>query len=136
MGSKELLNNMCNMCEKKMLEDKKLCPWRRISNDYCDEYENIKQYLDKLEEQVSTLDNSVNNLLLDLDIAREENNKLKMAIEILKDKINYYKKMLYSKECVDKNLKGKHSLLGLANRNGQEIALNTILVILNEVLDC
>lgn len=88
MGSKELLNNMCNMCEKRMLEDKKLCPWRRISNDYCDEYENIKQYLDKLEEQVSILDNSVNNLALDLDIAREENNKLKKLIKFLGEQLS------------------------------------------------
>lgn len=127
MGSKELLNNMCNMCEKKMLEDKKLCPWRRISNDYCDEYENIKQYLDKLEEQVSTLDNSVNNLLLDLDIAKEENNKLKKVIEILNDSLEF------EVDLYNHNLITCLGTIAIINAD-----INTIndLELLSEVLDC
>lgn len=127
MGSKELLNNMCNMCEKKMLEDKKLCLWRRISNDYCDEYENIKQYLDKLEEQVSTLDNSVNNLLLDLDIAKEENNKLKKVIEILNDSLEF------EVDLYNHNLITCLGTIAIINAD-----INTIkdLELLSEVLDC
>lgn len=50
MTSKEALKNFCNICEKNTLKDKKLCPWRSISNDYCDEYENIKKDLERLEE--------------------------------------------------------------------------------------
>lgn len=42
--------------------------------------------LEELEEQVAALDNSANNLALDLDISREENSKLKKAIDILKNK--------------------------------------------------
>lgn len=127
MGSKELLNNMCNMCEKKMLEDKKLCPWRRISNDYCDEYENIKQYLDKLEEQVSTLDNSVNNLALDLDIAREENNKLKKLIKFLGEQLG----LVFDLDNYD-----LITCLGTIAIINADINMIKDLELLKEVLDC
>ena len=54
---------------------------------------------------------------------------------ILKDTINSYLKTLYSKEYIETHIKGKYSNLGIANRNGQEKALNTILELLKEYLD-
>lgn len=83
MTSKEVLKNFCNICEKNTLKDKKLCPWRSISNDYCDKYESINKDLDRLE--VLEKEKKNREILLE-----QENNKLKKAIEILKNKLGLY----------------------------------------------
>ena len=50
MNSKEALKSMCNHCEKLSIRDGFIgCPYRCISNDYCEEFEIIKKELKALE---------------------------------------------------------------------------------------
>ena len=50
MNSKEALKSMCNHCEKLSIKDSFFgCPYRDISNDYCEEFETIKKDLKVLE---------------------------------------------------------------------------------------
>lgn len=37
-----LLKQLCKHCEGTLNQCEKLCPWRSISNDYCDEYESLR----------------------------------------------------------------------------------------------
>ena len=49
MNSKEALKSMCNHCEKLSIRDGFIgCPFRNISNDYCEEFETIKKDLELL----------------------------------------------------------------------------------------
>ena len=49
MTSKEALKSMCNHCEKLSIRDGFIgCPYRCISNDYCEEFETIKRDLEVL----------------------------------------------------------------------------------------
>ena len=59
MTSKEALRNMCENCEKEKGARKQRCPFRSISNDYCDEYETIEKdlkYKDLLFEFIDLLE--------------------------------------------------------------------------------
>lgn len=50
MNSKEALKSMCHHCEKLSIRDGFIgCPFRNISNDYCEEFETIKKDLEVLE---------------------------------------------------------------------------------------
>ena len=50
MTSKEALKSMCNHCEKLSIRDGFIgCPFRNISNDYCEEFETIEKELKVLE---------------------------------------------------------------------------------------
>ena len=50
MTSKEALKYLCNHCEKLSIRDGFIgCPFRNISNDYCEEFETIKKDLEVLE---------------------------------------------------------------------------------------
>ena len=50
MTNKEALKSMCNHCEKLSIRDGFIgCPYRNISNDYCEEFETIKKALEVLE---------------------------------------------------------------------------------------
>ena len=50
MTIKEALKSMCNHCEKLSIRDGFIgCPYRCISNDYCEEFETIKKDLEVLE---------------------------------------------------------------------------------------
>ena len=50
MTSKEALKSMCNHCEKLSIRDGFIgCPYRCISNDYCEEFETIEKDLEVLE---------------------------------------------------------------------------------------
>ena len=51
MNSKEALKSLCNHCEKLSIRDGFIgCPFRNISNDYCEEFELIKKDLKVLEQ--------------------------------------------------------------------------------------
>ena len=45
----ELLNNMCKHCECLLNSCGKLCAYRSIDNDYCDEYEKLKGAIEQNE---------------------------------------------------------------------------------------
>lgn len=50
MTSKEFLKSLCNHCEKLSIRDGFIgCPFRNISNDYCEEFETIEKELKVLE---------------------------------------------------------------------------------------
>lgn len=49
MNSKDALKSLCEHCEKLSIRDGFIgCPYRRISNDYCEDYEIIKKDLEEL----------------------------------------------------------------------------------------
>ena len=50
MSCKQALKRLCNHCEKLSIRDGFIgCPYRCISNDYCEEFETIKKDLEVLE---------------------------------------------------------------------------------------
>lgn len=50
MNNKEALKSLCNHCEKLSIRDGFIgCPFRNISNDYCEEFETIEKDLEILE---------------------------------------------------------------------------------------
>ena len=50
MTSNEALKSLCNHCEKLSIRDGFIgCPFRNISNDYCEEFETIKKDLEVVE---------------------------------------------------------------------------------------
>ena len=49
MTSKEALKSICLECEKEKGVNKVACPFRSISNDYCEEFETIEKELKVLE---------------------------------------------------------------------------------------
>ena len=49
MNSVEALRNICYECERDMSISKIRCPFRSISNEFCEEYELIKKDLEILE---------------------------------------------------------------------------------------
>ena len=49
MTSKEALKSICLECEMEKGKNKTVCPFRSISNDYCEEYEKIEKDLEVLE---------------------------------------------------------------------------------------
>lgn len=51
MRSKEALKSLCNHCEKLSIRDGFIgCPYRCISNDYCEDFETIEKDLEILEQ--------------------------------------------------------------------------------------
>ena len=50
MKSKEALKSICLECEREKGKNKIACPFRSISNEYCEEYDTIEKDLDQLEE--------------------------------------------------------------------------------------
>lgn len=48
MISKEALKNICSNCEIEKAKNKVRCPFRSISNEYCDEYMKIEKDLEVL----------------------------------------------------------------------------------------
>ena len=49
MTSIEALKKLCDNCEQKMLHNNQRCPFRSISNDYCEEFEIIEKDLSFVE---------------------------------------------------------------------------------------
>ena len=45
MTSKEALKEICSKCEEAKAKQGIRCPFRSISNDYCEEYETIEKEL-------------------------------------------------------------------------------------------
>ena len=49
MASKEALKSICLECEREKGKNKIACPFRSISNEYCEEYDTIEKDLERLE---------------------------------------------------------------------------------------
>lgn len=81
MKSIEALNEMCLNCEKEKATRLQRCPFRSISNDYCEEYEAIEKELkqheklkifiykekEKIDEQIKELDPDYNEPISDCE---------------------------------------------------------------------
>ena len=79
MKSKEALKSICLECEREKGKNKIACPFRSISNEYCEEYDTIEKDLDRLE----SLERQNELLKKDLKEYHELNKNLEM-LEILK----------------------------------------------------
>ena len=81
MTSKEALKSMCNHCEKLSIRDGFIgCPYRNISNDYCEEFETIKKDLKVLE---------ILKTYIDYYTYRDTDNQSSINIVIHEDVKNY-----------------------------------------------
>ena len=49
MTNKEALKSICLECEREKGKNKIACPFRSISNEYCEEYDTIEKDLERLE---------------------------------------------------------------------------------------
>ena len=49
MTSKEALEQMCDTCECHLLLSHRVCHYKRLSNDHCDEYKKVKEDLEVLD---------------------------------------------------------------------------------------
>lgn len=47
----QLLKELCSHCESNLNECNKGCAWRSLSNEYCEEYEKLKEGIEKLKEK-------------------------------------------------------------------------------------
>ena len=47
----KLLKELCNNCENNLNECNKGCAFRSLSNEYCEEYEQLKDAIKKLKEE-------------------------------------------------------------------------------------
>lgn len=65
-GSEEL-RKICSECERHLALSQKRCPFRSISNEYCDEYENVKKELQKPQELYNKIKQKRDNALNDLE---------------------------------------------------------------------
>ena len=94
MNSLMALRSICYECEKNMAINKNRCPFRSISNEFCEEYELIKKDLEiaqilknRMSVESGTFENNNNEVVeyeyiacngWDLDIEnKEEYNKIK-----------------------------------------------------------
>ena len=73
MTSKEALKSMCNHCEKLSIRDGFIgCPYRCISNDYCEEFEVIKKELEVLDIIKESIKEKLNEILELCELTEEK----------------------------------------------------------------
>ena len=114
MASKEALKSICLECEREKGKNKIACPFRSISNEYCEEYDTIEKDLDRLEslekqnellkkdlkEYQAYIKKSVEehykDFMSDYDLLLKENYGLNKKVEILEriKKRGYYPRTL------------------------------------------
>ena len=114
MASKEALKSICLECEREKGKNKIACPFRSISNEYCEEYDTIEKDLDRLEslEKQNELlkkdlkeyqayikkgvEEHYEDFMSDYDLLLKENYGLNKKVEILEriKKRGYYPRTL------------------------------------------
>jgi hypothetical protein len=90
MNSKECLKHICDECQINAGKIQVACPFRSISNEYCDKYETIKKDLDRLkqlEKENQGVKDDNTRLWHSIEYANNEIAKLKKAIDILKENL-------------------------------------------------
>lgn len=97
MTSKEALESICLECEREKGKNKIACPFRSISNEYCEEYDTIEKDLDRLE----SLEKQ--NELLKKDLKEYQAHIKKGVEEHYKDFMSDYDLLL--QECQELNKK-------------------------------
>ena len=125
MTSKEALKSICLECEREKGKNKIACPFRSISNEYCEEYDTIEKDLERLEslEKQNELlkkdlkeyqayikkgvEEHYKDFMSDYDLLLQENYELNKKLEILE----IIKKSITHKEnhtyVLNKKLKGQ-----------------------------
>lgn len=88
MTSKESLKSICLKCEREKAKNKIACPFRSISNEYCEEYDTIEKDLDLLSRLV------VENGLLKKDLIDYQEYIKKGVEEHYKDFMSDYDLLL------------------------------------------
>ena len=142
MNSKECLKHICDECQKNAGKIQVACPFRSISNEYCDEYETIKQSLDRLEQlekENQELRKAVKSWNENGGKLIRENTKLKKALDILKSAFiiefkdsqpDYFEKF-YTIKLTEYNTIKCESVIGVFEECEKEDY-----ELLKEVLDC
>ena len=110
MTSKEALKSICLECEREKGKNKIACPFRSISNEYCEEYDTIEKDLDRLEslERENKLlkkdlkeyqayikkgvEEHYEDFVSDYDLLLQENYELNKKLEILEILKKHYDK--------------------------------------------
>lgn len=110
MASKEALKSICLECEREKGKNKIACPFRSISNEYCEEYDTIEKDLDRLESlerQNEVLKRDLKqyqeyikkgvqehyeDFMSDYDLLLQENYELNKKLEILEILKKHYDK--------------------------------------------
>ena len=110
MTSKEALKSICLECEREKGKNKIACPFRSISNEYCEEYDTIEKDLERLEslEKQNELlkkdlkeyqayikkgvEEHYEDFLSDYDLLLQENYELNKKLEILEILKKHYDK--------------------------------------------
>ena len=110
MKSKEALKSICLECEREKGKNKIACPFRSISNEYCEEYDTIEKDLDRLEslEKQNELlkkdlkeyqayikkgvEDHYKDFMSDYDLLLQENYELNKKLEILEILKKHYDK--------------------------------------------
>ena len=98
MTSKEALKSICLECEREKGKNKIACPFRSISNEYCEEYDTIEKDLDRLE----SLERQ--NELLKKDLKEYQAHIKKGVEEHYKDFMSDYDLLLEEYHELNKNL--------------------------------
>ena len=98
MTSKEALKSICLECERYKGKIQVRCPFRSISNDYCEEYETIEKDLERLE----SLEKQ--NELLKKDLKEYQEYIKKGVEEHYKDFVSDYDLLLEGYHELNKNL--------------------------------
>ena len=99
IASKEALKSICLECEREKGKNKIACPFRSISNEYCEEYDTIEKDLERLE----SLEKQ--NELLKKDLKEYQAYIKKSVEEHYKDFMSDYDLLL--QECHELNKKLK-----------------------------
>ena len=132
MTNKEFLKELCDKCdENSRLTDKANvgCPFRHISNDYCDEYNAIKKLIEKAEPKELTLKEAIKELKEGISMGYYDGKKL-----------GYYRKHF---EVIEKHLEMKElfkkvfadrvkSEVGKFVKGDTEITTEDILIIVDD----
>ena len=110
MTSKEALKSICLECEREKGKNKIACPFRSISNEYCEEYDTIEKDLERLEslEKQNELlkkdlkeyqayikkgvEEHYKDFMSDYDLLLQENYELNKKLEILEILKKHYDK--------------------------------------------
>ena len=110
MASKEALKSICLECEREKGKNKIACPFRSISNEYCEEYDTIEKDLERLEslEKQNELlkkdlkeyqayikkgvEEHYKDFMSDYDLLLQENYELNKKLEILEILKKHYDK--------------------------------------------
>lgn len=90
----EELRKLCSECERHLSLYKKRCPFRSISNEYCDEYDNVKKELKKPKELYNKIKQKRDSAENDYENQYEIDSNNQIALSDLSGQISAYNDIL------------------------------------------